>query len=302
MRGIAACVCAVATVAGLDARQVVFRAGVDLVTFGVTGHRQGRRPGHRPHARRFRDCRGRRRPAPELLRPGRRRRGARGPAPGPVARHQRQHGARPASWPAAPPSSSSTCCPQSEDITLVDFDTEVRVTRYPQRDFPRLVERIRNRKPDGWTALYDALGVYLDGAAGQQGRPRPGDVHRRRRLALVAVSSRRRVELLKASHATVYAIGLVREHRRAAHGVAAAPAPAGRDHRRPGLLPAQPEGGGAHLRAGADRDSRRSTSSATSRPTPPPTAAGARSRSRSSDPGLKVRARKGYFAPYKPSR
>ena len=30
--------------------------------------------------------------------------------------------------------------PQSEDITLVDFDTEVRVMRYPQRDFPRLVD------------------------------------------------------------------------------------------------------------------------------------------------------------------
>ena len=26
------------------------------------------------------------------------------------------------------------------------------------------------RKPDGWTALYDALGVYLDGANSQEGR------------------------------------------------------------------------------------------------------------------------------------
>ena len=52
----------------------------------------------------------------------------------------------------------------------MDFDTEVRVTRYPQRDFARLVERIRMRKPDGWTALYDALGVYLDGADGRDGR------------------------------------------------------------------------------------------------------------------------------------
>ena len=29
--------------------------------------------------------------------------------------------------------------PKSQDITLVDFDTRVRITRYPQRDFPRLV-------------------------------------------------------------------------------------------------------------------------------------------------------------------
>jgi len=53
--------------------------------------------------------------------------------------------------------------PESQDITLVDFDTQVRITRYPQRDCPRLVERIRQRKPDGWTALDDALGTYLDG-------------------------------------------------------------------------------------------------------------------------------------------
>jgi Ca-activated chloride channel family protein len=58
---------------------------------------------------------------------------------------------------------------RAEDITLVDFDTEVRVARFGQADFPRFVERLRNRKPDGWTALYDALGVYLDGTSFQTG-------------------------------------------------------------------------------------------------------------------------------------
>ncbi len=42
--------------------------------------------------------------------------------------------------------------PEAQDVTLVDFDTQVRITKYPQRDFPRLIERIRQRKPDGWTA------------------------------------------------------------------------------------------------------------------------------------------------------
>jgi Ca-activated chloride channel family protein len=56
------------------------------------------------------------------------------------------------------------------DMTLVDFDTEVRVATYPQRDFPRMVERIRSRQPGGWTAMYDALGVYLNGAADNEGR------------------------------------------------------------------------------------------------------------------------------------
>jgi Ca-activated chloride channel family protein len=56
------------------------------------------------------------------------------------------------------------------DMTLVDFDTEVRVARYDQANFARMVERIRSRQPDGWTAMYDALGVYLDGAAEDDGR------------------------------------------------------------------------------------------------------------------------------------
>ena len=74
------------------------------------------------------------------------------------------------------------------DITLVDFDTEVRVARYSANDYPRLIERIRSRKPDGYTALYDALGVYLNGAALQDGQKILDHVHRRRRHAQRAQS------------------------------------------------------------------------------------------------------------------
>ncbi len=55
------------------------------------------------------------------------------------------------------------------DVTLVDFDAEVRVARFGPRDYARLVERIRGRNPDGMTALYDAIGVYLNGAQSQDG-------------------------------------------------------------------------------------------------------------------------------------
>jgi Ca-activated chloride channel family protein len=100
--------------------------------------------------------------------------------------------------------------PEAEDITLVDFDTEVRVTRYPQRDFARLVERIRMRKPEGWTALYDALGVYLDGADGREGRTilvmYTDGADSRSQLRYTDL-----LELLKASQVTVYAVGLI-EH------------------------------------------------------------------------------------------
>ena len=97
--------------------------------------------------------------------------------------------------------------PAAEDITLVDFDTQVRITRYPQRDFARLVERIRQRKPDGWTALYDALGTYLDGADSQEGR-KVMVMYTDGADSRSTLSFPDTMELLKASQVTVYAIGL----------------------------------------------------------------------------------------------
>ena len=96
------------------------------------------------------------------------------------------------------------------DITLVDFDTEVRVAKYGQRDFPRLVERIRGRQPGGFTAMYDALGVYLHGAAEDDGRTilvlytDGGDT--RSTLAFGDV-----ITLIRASDVTIYTVGFL-EH------------------------------------------------------------------------------------------
>ena len=92
------------------------------------------------------------------------------------------------------------------DMTLVSFDTEVRVSRFGQSDFPRLVERLRGQETGGMTALYDALGVYLDGAFAQDGRKvlllytDGGDTRSRMRL-------RELLDLVRASDVTVYAIG-----------------------------------------------------------------------------------------------
>lgn len=97
---------------------------------------------------------------------------------------------------------------EAKDMTLVDFDTEVRVAKYGQPDFPRMVERIRNRKPDGWTALYDALGVYLDGATEDNGRTilvlytDGGDT--RSTIGYGEVMT-----LVKASDVTIYAVGFL---------------------------------------------------------------------------------------------
>jgi Ca-activated chloride channel family protein len=99
---------------------------------------------------------------------------------------------------------------RAEDVTLVDFDAQVRVARFGPLDYERLVERIRGRKPDGWTALYDALGVYLNGAQSQDGQKvlvlytDGGDT-------TSAMSFRDMLDLCKASDVTVYSIGYM-EH------------------------------------------------------------------------------------------
>jgi Ca-activated chloride channel family protein len=96
----------------------------------------------------------------------------------------------------------------AEDITIVEFDNEVRVARYEQDAFPHLVERLRKRKPDGMTALYDALGVYLDGARDQAGQKvlvlyTDGGDNRS------AMSFNDLLTSIKATDVTVYAIGFM---------------------------------------------------------------------------------------------
>ena len=97
---------------------------------------------------------------------------------------------------------------RAEDITLVDFDTEVRAARFGPNDFPRFVERLRNRKPEGWTALYDALGLYLDGTGFLSGEKvlvaytDGGDTR-----SVMSFSDA--LTALKASDATVYVIGFL---------------------------------------------------------------------------------------------
>jgi VWFA-related protein len=96
------------------------------------------------------------------------------------------------------------------DTTLVDFDTEVRLARYSGSDYARLIERIRMRKPDGWTAFYDAVGVYLNGAAEQDGEKilliytDGGDTRS-------SLTFHDLLDLLKASDVTTYVIGYL-EH------------------------------------------------------------------------------------------
>jgi Ca-activated chloride channel homolog len=96
----------------------------------------------------------------------------------------------------------------AKDMTLVDFDTEIRIAKYEQASFPRLVERIRSRKPEGMTAMYDALGAYLTGANEDNGRKilvlftDGGDTQSRTSFA-------KAIEMVRGSDVTVYAIGFL---------------------------------------------------------------------------------------------
>src|SRR5215510_937789 len=96
----------------------------------------------------------------------------------------------------------------ARDMTLVDFNTAVRVTKFGRQDFPRLVERILSLKPEGFTAMYDALGVYLDRATDVTGRKilvvftDGGDTRS-------AIRFGDAMTLIRASDVMVYAIGFL---------------------------------------------------------------------------------------------
>lgn len=106
---------------------------------------------------------------------------------------------------------------RAADFTLVDFATDVRVARFGPDDYPRLVERIRARNADGWTALYDAIGVYLNGAQNQDGQKvlvlytDGGDT-------TSAMTFGQMLDLLKASDVTLYAVGYL-EHESGSAGL-----------------------------------------------------------------------------------
>ncbi len=95
---------------------------------------------------------------------------------------------------------------EASDVTFVDFDTSVRVGRFSPPSYPQLFERIRQTKPGGFTALYDALGAYLEGARQREGQhvlllyTDGGDSRSRMGFGTL-------VEALRQSNVLVYAIG-----------------------------------------------------------------------------------------------
>jgi Ca-activated chloride channel family protein len=188
----------------------------------------------------------------------------------------------------------------ARDITVVDFDTEVRAARYSQAEFARLIERIRQKQVSGDTAIYDAVGMYLDGAGSQDGRKvmllytDGGDT-------TSSLSLRELLDLLKASDVTMYAIGAL-EHQ----------LPSLKDQQRMVLLQmAQASGGQAFFPTSVRQLDEvyakvlaeiRAQYTIGYLSTSPRTDGSWRKVDvrlvRRDDRGLRVRARKGYFSPY----
>jgi Ca-activated chloride channel family protein len=97
---------------------------------------------------------------------------------------------------------------EAEDVTLVDFDDQVRVARFQPNQYDRLFERIRSRKAGGNTALYDAIAMYIRSVAGQEGQKvlllytDGGD-------STSALSYGQLLKILKSNDVLVYSIGYV---------------------------------------------------------------------------------------------
>ena len=188
----------------------------------------------------------------------------------------------------------------ARDITVMDFDTEVRAARYSQAEFARLIERIRSKKVGGNTAIYDAVGMYLDGAGGQDGRKimllytDGGDTRS-------TLSFSQLIDLLKASDVTVFVIGLL-EHQSAFT----------RNEQRTTILRIAETTGGEALFPTSTKQLEEMYAKVVAQvraqytlgytSTNPKTDGAWRKveiRPRKDDRGLRVRSRQGYFAPYR---
>jgi Ca-activated chloride channel family protein len=101
-------------------------------------------------------------------------------------------------------------CEEATDVTFVDFDRTVQLGRFSPPSYPMLFGRIRSREPGEMTALYDAIGVYLQASAGRSGQhvlilyTDGGDT-------ASSITFSRVQQMLRASDVLLYAVGYL-EH------------------------------------------------------------------------------------------
>jgi VWFA-related protein len=52
--------------------------------------------------------------------------------------------------------------PATEHLLILDFDESIRLSEYSSDDQRRIADRIYELEAEGWTALYDAVGTFLE--------------------------------------------------------------------------------------------------------------------------------------------
>jgi Ca-activated chloride channel family protein len=60
--------------------------------------------------------------------------------------------------------------PRARDLILIFFDRDIRISRYNSENQQGIFERILETKGEGYTALYDAVAVYVSRVMGTSGR------------------------------------------------------------------------------------------------------------------------------------
>lgn len=60
--------------------------------------------------------------------------------------------------------------PRAHDLITIFFDEDIRLSRYDSENQQGLIERIETIKGGGWTALYDAIALYLTRVEDASGR------------------------------------------------------------------------------------------------------------------------------------
>jgi len=102
--------------------------------------------------------------------------------------------------------------PRARDLLLVFFDRDIRLSRYSSENQQGIFERILETKGGGFTALYDAIAVYLSRVADTPGRKvlvvfTDGDD------TTSQVPPQEVLRLVRSSDATIYPVAFPGEHR-----------------------------------------------------------------------------------------
>lgn len=63
-----------------------------------------------------------------------------------------------------------TNVPRTERLVIINFDENIRLSEYSSDDQRLISDRIYGIEPEGWTALYDAVGTFLEQVYGSDGR------------------------------------------------------------------------------------------------------------------------------------